>query len=205
MFINYLIKIRNMKIIIFLLLIKNIILSSETPTSSNSTNITDVLMKANFTNKCSTILPSTTEDCISASDDDSLCCLLEAVDTPLPYRICNSLPRNHTTPLKRVSNMLYKINCTGVEDYQKYFPFEGIYTACGIQNPKNESDCFPYPENNLTCCLASTTSGFDNNPMCYLFGTQNGAFQKDGFYFRCSADALKLSILFLSFIFSILL
>ena len=93
---------------------------SNSSDTNTTINITQALIKANFTNSCSSILPKSTEDCIPYSDETSLCCLLEAVDTPLPYRICNSLPRNETTPLKRVSNMLYRINCTGVKDYEKY-------------------------------------------------------------------------------------
>jgi hypothetical protein len=101
--------------------------------------------------------------------------------------------------------MLYNINCTGINDYAKYFPFEAKYTACGIQDPKNETDCSPYPDHNLTCCIVDITSDFSSNPMCYLFGTQNGAFQDNGFYFRCSSDVLRLSMLFLFLIFAIII
>jgi hypothetical protein len=188
-----------MKTFIVLVLLKVILMandSNNTQTNITMINITDALINANFTNACSSVVPNKTEDCIMYSDDTTLCCLLESVNTPLQYRICNSLPRNETTPLKRVSNMLYKINCTGIQDYEKYFPFEGRYTACGIQSPKNESDCALY-SNDMACCLASTTKEFDKNPMCYEYGNQNGNFQKDNFYFRCSSDYSKFTFFIL--------
>jgi hypothetical protein len=70
-----------------------------------------------------------------------------------------------------VGNMDYSINCTGIEKFDYYFPFEKEYRACGVQSPYLVRDCWKYNDNNTPCCLASIepTFNYSYNPLCYYY------------------------------------
>ena len=81
---------------------------------------------------CNSITNSTNaEGCLTYSGDKFFCCSLYAINSPAPFSVCNAIPKDRTITLKSVGNMQYKVNCTGVKDYNKYFPFEEKYQACG--------------------------------------------------------------------------
>ena len=163
-------------------------------------NLILFIYSGEFTDECTNVNnPKSPGDCIKHSYDPYFCCLLESTNTPLEYRVCNLIMKNATTPIKVVGKMNYRLNCTGVPDFEKYFPFENNYKACGVQYAYNESRCSIDNTDDKMCCLASTEPTFnsDYNPMCYYYKNQVGTFKDGDFYFKCSSDIVKIKIFLL--------
>jgi hypothetical protein len=160
------------------------------------TGLLNVLINSQSIALCNSISNSTSPaDCLPYSSDDYFCCFLYAINSPAQFQVCNAIPKNRTITLKSVGNMQYVVNCTGIDNYNQYFPFEGKYSPCGVQDPDVPSDCFRYSTDTETCCLAGTDADF-NNPLCYFYNNTIGNFTDNGFYFSCSSGFLKINILY---------
>jgi hypothetical protein len=123
----------------------------------------------------SSFKPNKTEDCIGRTNSTHLCCLLNSINTPAAYSNCISLKNERANTLITVGSMEYSINCTGVNNFQTYFPFEGDYKPCGINNANSASDCWKY-NSNSPCCLASIDKSFSSNSnlLCYYYDKNPG-------------------------------
>lgn len=148
-----------------------------------------------------TTTPTSSLDCIGFSNSTFGCCLLTAVDSPATFSTCYLMKKSNASPIVTVGSIVYRVDCTGMEDYSTYFPFEGKYQACGMQRPSTPSDCFSsgYLTEGNTCCLATTTIPYtlDLNPTCYIYNSKGNDFNLNqtytethtgmNLYFTCAA------------------
>lgn len=147
-------------------------------------------------------LPSSAADCVPYSNSTDFCCYLNTTDAPSLYSACIFVESDNVFSVLNLGNMAYTVDCHGITDYYKYFPFEDEYVACGPQDPQDMGDCWKYNTNTSPCCLASTNDTFSSNLnlLCYLF-PQNSAFQAMNYtevnkygqsiYFACQGNFLE--------------
>ncbi len=139
-----------------------------------------------------TLIPSGPSDCVPYSTESDICCYLTVMEAPATYSNCISLKPENLSPYFQVGNMQYKVNCTGVNDYKKLFPFEENYSHCGINNPTLPSECAKYDHDDNPCCLASTDPTFNETShlLCYRYPSNPLKLKKN--YTEISNDEMKL-------------
>ncbi len=99
--------------------------------------------------------PKNSTQCLPFSTSDYFCCLLKIEDSPSNFNACYIVEKNTaSSTVIQIGKMTYKIDCSGITDFYKYFPFEEKFKPCSTSNPKSISTCTDFiMENNAKCCL----------------------------------------------------
>lgn len=159
---------------------------------------------------CGPNAPKSTEDCLKYSNSTNFCCLISNVNGPVDYKQCININSDNTFTYSTIGNMQYTINCTGLNNFDKYFPFEQNYKSCGISNPTTTADCASYSTQNSSCCMTALDSKFSGNTNCYYYSKNSDVLAVGTYtemnnygvqlYFTCDSKFLFVN-LFLVFIF----
>jgi hypothetical protein len=162
---------------------------------------------------CGPNSPKSIDDCLKYSNSTNLCCLITNINGPVNYQQCINIYTDNTFTYSTVGNMQYTINCTGLYDYDRYFPFEQKYKPCGINNPSTSADCAFYSTQNSTCCMAGLDKYFAGNTNCYHYSKNPDVLAVGNFteinnygvqlFFSCDSKFLFVN-LFLVFIIMLL-
>lgn len=159
--------------------------------------------------------PKNSSECVKYSNKTDFCCFLYAKNAIATFSSCISMTVDSYSSILRVGNMVYSIDCSAIENFYDYFPFEKDYTPCGIQNPVNPRDCSNYNIENNPCCLAATepTFNYSLNPLCYYYPrnklaeTRNYSTQNSNgvkLYFSCNSLSFRI-VYFLIFLIILLI
>jgi hypothetical protein len=137
-------------------------------------------------------MPGGPQDCVPYSNSTDFCCFLNATNSPALFTRCINMKNTDVYSILTVGSMRYDVDCHGIKDYEKYFPFEAEYSACGYSHPSVSADCWRFNTDSQPCCLASTEPTFnpENNPLCYFFPEDSDFSVKN--YTKTNKQGVKL-------------
>jgi hypothetical protein len=120
-------------------------------------------------------MPKGVQDCVPYSNSTDFCCFLNTTNSPALFTRCINMKNTDVYSILTIGSMRYDVDCHGIKDYDKFFPFESEYKACGYSHPSVSADCWKFNSNEAPCCLASTEPNFnpDYNPLCYFYPEDN--------------------------------
>ena len=139
----------------------------------------------------SNYIPTGPDDCKSFGNSTHACCYLTMRDAPADYTICYWMDKTDVTPVISIGKLSYRVDCEGMDDFYKYFPLENKFYPCGVQNPLNPQDCWPYSTGSGACCMAGETPDMngEGDPFCYFFPEAH--FEKINFTVDTQVEGLK--------------
>jgi hypothetical protein len=160
------------------------------------------------------INPKNSIDCLNYSTGDFHCCKMYMENSIAEFNTCYKIMKNYThASIINIGKSSYRIDCSGIKDYYKYFPFEEKFDPCGNSYPKSVSSCtdFLMENKNARCCLGKIKA-FPDYGNCYsTIGLTSNVINYTTYYgdeltLFCSKGYLsyKISFNFIFFIFFLL-
>jgi hypothetical protein len=127
------------------------------------------IAKINSKGLCGNITnPKNVKECLPFSTQDDFCCLLTIDNSPSDFKTCYLVEKDTaSSTVIQIGKITYKVDCTGIPDFYKYFPFEEKFKTCSTSNPKSISTCTDFlMDNNAKCCLGIIKS-YPDIRKCY--------------------------------------
>jgi len=116
----------------------------------------------NFTN------PKNVTQCLPYSTDNYFCCLLRIENSPSEFQTCYVVEKNTaSSSVIQIGKITYNIDCSGIPDFYKYFPFEEKFKPCSTSNPKSISTCTDFQEDDKSKCCLGIIKTYPDIRKCY--------------------------------------
>lgn len=131
--------------------------------------LSSLIMKIKTIGLCGNVTnPKNVTECLPYSTEDYFCCLLTIEDSPSDFNTCYMVEKDTASSTEiQIGKITYKLNCSGIPDFYKYFPFEEKFKPCSTSNPKSISTCTDFEmENDSKCCLGIIKS-YPDIRKCY--------------------------------------
>lgn len=150
--------------------------------------------------------PSNVTECLKYSTQDYFCCYITIQDSPSNFSACYAIDKDTaSSSVIQIGKLTYMVDCTGIPDYYKYFPFEEKFQACSIDNPKTIDSCTSYEmEGDQKCCMGLVKSYPDLRKCYSTIGITSNLVNYTTSYgdeltLICSAEYFNINFLFFLF------
>lgn len=128
-----------------------------------------LITKTNAKGLCGNITnPKGSNECLPFSTENFFCCLLTIENSPSDFNTCYVVEKDTaSSTVIQIGKITYKVDCSGIPNFYRYFPFEEKFKPCSTSNPKSISTCTDFKmENNAKCCLGIIKS-YPDIRKCY--------------------------------------